>query len=180
MNLNKKLRSLSKKITLKKHPDNYRDVFFNFIRNLFIKILSIIKTPLIMKKIVYSLVICFAIISCTTEGESYSLEVLPVAKVEMQTAFAKDSITEIPVKYLRPSNCHFFEDFYYVRNDFTRIVAIYNSRLNKDNCSEFANDTIEVPLRFRPTQLGTYTLRFWKGTVDGVEEYYEYQAEVNH
>jgi len=134
-----------------------------------------------MKKIVSALILCLLFAACAPEGDEYSLEVLPIAKVEMQTVFAKDSITEIPVKYLRPSNCYFYEDFYYERNEFTRVVAIYNSKLNKDNCQALVNDTIEVPLRFKPTQLGTYTFKFWKGTnVDGVDEFYEYTAVVNH
>lgn len=134
-----------------------------------------------MKKIISAIVLCFLLASCTPEGESYSIEILPVAKVEMQTAFAKDSVTEIPVKYIRPSNCHFYEDFYYDRIGFTRIVAIYNARLNKDNCQSFENDTIVVPLKFKPMELGTYTFKFWKGTNDaGEDEYFEYEAVVNH
>lgn len=134
-----------------------------------------------MKRIASAIALCLLIVSCTPEGDTYSLEILPVAKVEMETAFAKDSVTEISVKYLRPSNCHFYEDFYYERIEFTRIVAIYNAKLNKDNCQSVANDTVTVPLKFKPTQLGTYTFKFWKGTNNaGEDEYFEYDAVVNH
>lgn len=134
-----------------------------------------------MKRIASAIALCLLIVSCTPEGDTYTLEILPVAKVETETAFAKDSVTEISVKYLRPSNCHFYEDFYYERIEFTRIVAIYNARLNKDNCQSVANDTVTVPLKFKPTQLGTYTFKFWKGTNNaGEDEYFEYDAVVNH
>jgi hypothetical protein len=134
-----------------------------------------------MKKIIFISVISFLLFSCVPEGESYSLEILPVARVEMQTAFAKDSVTEIPVKYVRPSNCYFYEDFYYIKDNFTRTVAIYNSRLNKDNCQTFENDTIMVPLKFKPTTLGTYTFKFWKGVnTAGEDEFFQYEAIVNH
>ncbi|MBN8641007.1 MAG: hypothetical protein J0L86_04265 [Flavobacteriales bacterium] len=134
-----------------------------------------------MKRIASAIALCLLIVSCTPEGDTYTLEILPVAKVEMETAFAKDSVTEISVKYLRPSNCHFYEDFYYERIDFTRVVAIYNAKLNKDNCQSVANDTVTVPLKFKPTQLGTYTFKFWKGTNNaGEDEYFEYDAVVNH
>jgi hypothetical protein len=135
-----------------------------------------------MKKIVSVLILTLFFISCSPDsGDSYSLEILPVAKVEMQTAFRKDSVTEIPVKYLRPSNCYFYEDFYYVRNEFTRVVAIYNSKLNKDNCQTLVNDTVMVPLKFKPATLGTYTFKFWKGVnASGQDEFFEYEAIVNH
>lgn len=134
-----------------------------------------------MKKLISAIVVCFLLVSCAPEGESYTIEILPVAKVEMQDAFAKDSVTNIPVKYIRPSNCHFYQDFYYERVGFSRIVAIYNARLNKDNCQSFENDTIVVPLKFKPTEIGTYTFKFFKGTnADGEDEYFEYDAVVNH
>ena len=66
-----------------------------------------------MKRIASAIALCLLIVSCTPEGDTYTLEILPVAKVETETAFAKDSVTEISVKYLRPSNCHFYEDFYF-------------------------------------------------------------------
>lgn len=134
-----------------------------------------------MKKLISAIVVCFLLVSCAPEGESYTIEILPVAKVEMQDAFAKDSTTNIPVKYIRPSNCHFYQDFYYERVGFSRIVAIYNARLDKDNCQSFENDTVVVPLKFKPTEIGTYTFKFWKGTnTAGEDEYFEYEAVVNH
>jgi hypothetical protein len=136
-----------------------------------------------MKKIFYLFLLGVSLISCQLNdyNDGYQLVILPVAEVEMQTAFAKDSLTNIPVKYLRPSNCHFFEDFYYEKNGFTRFVAIYCSKLNKDNCQSFQNDTIEVPLKFRPTELGTYQFKFWTGVnAQGQDVYQDYEVEVNH
>lgn len=137
-----------------------------------------------MKKIFLLILIGISFISCElNDAESYSLEILPVAKVEMdaETTFAKDSVTRIPVKYLRPSNCHFFEDFYYEKFNSTRIVAIYCSKLNKENCQSFENDTITVPLKFKPTELGTYVFKFWKGVNSAGEDVYEErEVDVNH
>jgi len=136
-----------------------------------------------MKKIFFLMLIGFSLISCelNDSNDGYSIVVLPVAKVEMQNAFAVDSITNIPVKYLRPSNCHFFEDFYYEKNNFTRTIGIYCSKLNKDNCQSFENDTIAVPLKFQPTELGTYQFRFWKGVdAQGQDVFEEHEVVVNH
>lgn len=134
-----------------------------------------------MKKIISALVVSVLFLSCSEEGESYRVVTLPVAKVEEETAFAKDSITEITVKYLRPSNCHFYEDFYYERNGFTRTVAIYNVELGRDDCQSLQNDTISVPLKFKPAELGTYTFKFWKGNnAAGEEQFFTFEAVVNH
>ncbi len=137
---------------------------------------------LLMKKIVLSIIAALTLVSCTTEGEEFTLEVLPVAKVVTPTAFKRDSITNIPVTYLRPTNCHFFEDFYYDRLDFTRVIAIYNSRILKENtCLPRQNDSVVVNLRFKPVELGTYNLKFWKGTnSSGQDEFFEIQAVVNN
>ncbi len=134
-----------------------------------------------MKKLIVVFLLVFVISSCTNTEESYTLEILPVAKVEMQTAFARDSVTEIPVKYIRPSKCYFFEDFYYQKNDFTRVVAIYNAHLSRNDCQVVENDTVVVPLKFKPTEIGTYTFKFWKGTnTSGQEDFFEYEVVVDH
>lgn len=135
-----------------------------------------------MKRAISLLLVSLTFISCDlNDEESYSQEILPVAKVEMQTAFAKDSTTTIIVKYLRPSNCHFYDDFFYERQGFTRIIAIYSSKLQKDNCQTIENDTIAVPMKFRPTEIGTYLFKFWKGTnASGEDTFYEHAAIVNH
>lgn len=135
-----------------------------------------------MKKIFSALLISFLLFSCSSEEDNYRIVILPVAKVEPEIDFAKDSVTEITVKYLRPSNCYFYDDFYYDRNEFTRVVAIYNIEMQRNDCQTLENDTISVPLRFKPTELGTYYFKFWKGTnpTTGEQEFFELQAVVNH
>ncbi len=136
-----------------------------------------------MKKIIAIVVLGLFFNSCdTTPEESYTLEVVPVAKVQMQTKYALDSITQIPIKYVRPTNCHFFEDFYYEKSDYTRNVAIYCAKLNgNNNCVADLTDTITIPLRFKPETLGTYHFKFWIGTnADGIDQFIEHNAVVNH
>lgn len=155
--------------------------FFNLDATFFINLNLKIKTNSNMKKIISVVVISFLLFSCSSEGDNYRIVTLPIAKVEPETAFAKDSVTEITVKYLRPSNCHFYEDFYYDRYEFTRVVAIYNVEMDRDDCQAFQNDTVSVPLKFKPSELGTYVFKFWKGTnASGEEEFYELEAIVNH
>ena len=158
--------------------------FFIFIRNLLELCASQHnKTIYTMKKIISALAIGFLFISCELgDDDSSRLELLPVNSVDMPTAFAKDSITEIPVKYIRPTTCHFFNNFYYDSNvDFKRTVAIYTINLNQSGCQNDNTTLVEVPLKFKPTTLGTYNFRFWTGdNAQGISQYIEFDAIVDH
>lgn len=136
-----------------------------------------------MKKIILFIPFYFLLSSCElNSGDPVStLEALPVSQVDMPTAYARDSITEIPVKYIRPTSCHFFYDFYYVKNNFDRTVAIYTSRATNASCQTDNVTVIEVPLRFKPTEIGTYHFKFWSGEdALGVDQFIEYDVIVDH
>jgi len=135
-----------------------------------------------MKKIISVLVIGFLFASCDVgNSDTSQLELLPVSSVVMPTEFAKDSVTEIPVKYIRPTTCYFFNDFYYNKIEFQRTVAIYAVNLNENLCQADNVTEIEVPLKFKPTALGTYHFKFWIGDNSaGVGQYIEFDAVVDH
>ena len=136
-----------------------------------------------MKKIILFLALGLIFSSCEIgeDDTNYVLDILPVSEVTMPTEFAKDSITEIPVKYIRPTSCHFFDSFFYEKNDFNRYVAIYCARSVQENCTADNVTVVEVPLRFKPTSLGTYHFRFWTGEdATGLNQYLEYDVVVDH
>jgi hypothetical protein len=135
-----------------------------------------------MKRILLILSISFLISSCDISyGEpEQSLETLPVSLVEMPTKFAVDSITEIPVSYVRPTVCHGFYDFYYLKEGYNRTVAIITRKMNSNDCP-VSETTYTAPLKFKPTSIGTYHFKFWTGKSSyGVDQYAEYDALVNH
>jgi hypothetical protein len=135
-----------------------------------------------MKSIFLSIALSFLLISCTTDYQEsdQSFETLPVSLVEMPTKFAKDSITEIPISYIRPTVCHGFYDFYYLREGMTRTVAVIAFKQNNESCPA-SQITYTAPLKFKPSETGTYHFKFWTGrTVQGVDQYAEYDAIVNH
>jgi len=135
-----------------------------------------------MKSIFLSLALSFLLFSCDTSSpeSDQSLETLPVSLVEMPTKYAKDSITEIPISYVRPTVCHAFYDFYYFREGMTRTVAVVALKQNNESCP-VSQVTYTAPLKFKPTALGTYHFKFWTGTnSQGVDQFAEYDAVVNH
>lgn len=124
-----------------------------------------------------------AFYSCSipNDEENFTYEVNPVYSVTMPTKFAVDSITVIPVKYKRPSSCHFFENFYYNPVDFTRTVAIGMLVSTSGTCQTDNTTIIEVPLKFRPNFEGTYHFKFWTGTdTNGVEQFQVCDVVVDH
>ena len=134
-----------------------------------------------MKKISALLAIGLLLFSCSKEEERYTNELKPVFEVDMPTAFAKDSVTQIPIRYKKQSTCHLYNGLYYDREGLTRIVAINTIKINEDNCQPDLDTNVQVNLDFRPKNLGTYHFKFWKGeNAQGVDEFLEFDAVVNH
>jgi len=136
-----------------------------------------------MKKLILFIPFYFLLSSCELNSgqPEASLEILPVSEVDMPTAFARDSITEIPIKYIRPTSCHSFYNFYYNKNNFDRTVAIYSSKSNLTSCITDNVTAVDVLLRFKPTEIGTYHFKFWSGEdALGLDQFIEYDAVVDH
>ncbi len=132
-----------------------------------------------MKKLVLLLMIALAVISCDLSADEPTEYVIaPIQEVTMPERYSVDSISEIRIRYQRPSTCHFFNGFYYDAIDHTRTVAIHFAKLNQTNCTN-ATDVYEVPLNFKPVESGTYIFKFWTGSnEDGTDQFTEYTAVV--
>lgn len=135
-----------------------------------------------MKKILFLLLVSSLLFSCeVSDDQNYSYEINPVFQVIMPTEFAKDSVTNITVKYKRPSSCHLFSKFYFESNGFVRNVAVENIKVEQDNCQTDNQTVLEMPLPFLPKTLGTYHFKFWTGANEqGVDNYLEYDVVVDH
>ena len=141
------------------------------------------KKLLIMKYIYMLLAVGFLTLSCETkyEGLTETLETLPVSQVVMPVKYAKDSVTEIPVQYIRPTVCHSFYNFYYERSGLTRTVAIISVKENDASSCPPSQLEYTATLKFKPAALGTYHFKFWTSTdTQGVDHFIEYDAIVNH
>lgn len=137
-----------------------------------------------MKKLILFIALGVFFSSCdigSDDTTNYAFDLVPVSSVTMPATFAKDSTTNIPVKYIRPSNCHLFDSFYYEKDGFTRTVAINCVRFLQDNCQTDNATEIEVNLPFRPIELGTYHFKFYTGRdSSNVAQFLEYDVVVDH
>ena len=135
-----------------------------------------------MKRVLITLIISLTLLSCGfDDNQNQYLEIVPVSSVEMPTAFRVDSITRIPVTYVRPTPCHQFSNFYYNSIGNERTVAIYCLKNGGQNCTPTADYEVTVPLNFKPNHTGNYNFRFWIGVnEDGVDQYIEHEVIVDH
>lgn len=134
-----------------------------------------------MKKIFFVLLSAVLAVSCLPgDNDGYpAFAYGPVQEVEAPTAFKVDSTSEFTVHYSRPNTCHVFNGFYYLKEGFTRTVAIEYAYLDRNDCTVEANPVYEVPLRFRPQNAGTYLFKFWTGEdQEGVDQFIEIEAVV--
>lgn len=136
-----------------------------------------------MKKI-HILLMFFSLVlaSCSLDDEPSSDEVmLPVESVIIPQTMELNIEHRIMIKYKRPTTCHLFNGFYYETNNLIRTIAISAVKLNENNCQSAEDEgPYEVAFKFTPTKAEVYHFKFWTGTAaGGVEEYLEYDVEVN-
>ena len=121
-------------------------------------------------------------VSCNLDDAPSSVDVvLPVESVVMPQTMELNVESDIMISYRRPTTCHLYDGFYYQADGLTRVIAIYAVKLNSNNCvSAEEEGTYEVAFKFKPTDSGIHHFKFWTGTsVSGVEEYLEYDVDVN-
>lgn len=127
-----------------------------------------------MKKLMFYLVFAVTIISCSNDDRTQvHYEYIPVDSAEFPTEFKKDSIYELPFKYVRPTTCHFFDGFYYDKNSNIRTVAIVNGVVDEDNCTTAPINPMTEILRFIPTTEASYIFKLWKGEDSNGNDIYE-------
>lgn len=134
-----------------------------------------------MKKIVYYFILLSALVACTPKDNApdEKLVILPVTEVTFPTTFEENVVAEIPLKFALPNGCHRFYDFYYLKSENIRTVAIVAVNSNQEVCTQSVTVATQI-LKFKPALAGTYTFKFYKGKdAAGVDEFFEYEAIVN-
>ena len=126
-----------------------------------------------MKKL---LVLCSLLLlaSCSIDddGTNYSFEVLPVESVDIPDEFEWGQTYPIKVFYLRPSTCHSFNEFYYLKENNERTVAPINYVVEGNTCTGLEDTLVEATFNFIVTSYSSYIFKFWQGEdANGEDEY---------
>ena len=108
-------------------------------------------------------------------------EFLPVESVDIPSEFTLGETYPITVTYLRPTSCHFFRDFYYLKNLNERIIAPKTIVYENDNCETLENVLEEATFNFIVTSNGSYIFKFWQGEdANGDDQYLTIEVPVTN
>lgn len=121
-----------------------------------------------MKNIFLLLLTPLLYLSCSKEpaAEDVTLELLPVSEVELPVNINVNKDNIVKVKFIRPSECYAFNQFYYEATGSISTVAVESKVFHSKNggCPPLqSNNVLSQNLKFRPEQTGQYTLKFWNG-----------------
>ena len=109
--------------------------------------------------------------SIDDEGQSFHFEIMPIESVDMPEEFEFGGTYEIFIDYVKPTNCHVFNDFLYQINEQERTVGIINTVYTDTICEEDP-ETVTVSFRFLVTSLETYVFKFYQGEdEEGIDQY---------
>lgn len=135
-----------------------------------------------MKKLILYTFAFFAL-SCSLNDDTTNdyQELLPIETAQMPENVTVGVAEEIFLTYLRPTNCHAYNDIYYTKNESERTVAIVSTYFaSNNNCTMLDSDNeLEASFRFQAAEPGMYTFKFWQGKNDEDEdEYLIYELEA--
>lgn len=130
------------------------------------------KILFVMKKL---LVLCLALLffaSCSIDDDSpnFDFEILPVVSVDIPDEFELGQTYPITVSYYRPSDCHTFKEFYYMKENNQRTVAPINFVFKDDPCTTLNSTLTEATFNFIVESNGSYIFKFWQGLGENDED----------
>ena len=116
-----------------------------------------------MKNILFLICTFVLILACSPDDrQEISLKILPVESYVLPDSLELGSTQTFKIRYKRPSNCHYFEGFYYEKSLNQRTIGITTSVL-QDDCQTLTGNPLEVDLKFFTTNTGNYIFKFYKG-----------------
>lgn len=140
-----------------------------------------------MKKFLIFSLVALLFVSCSIDDDSnnYTLEILPVESVDIPDEFTLGQTYPITVRYFRPTTCHAFREFYYVKDNNIRTVApityVFEHEMENNSCTDLVDDLVEATFNFIVTGNGSYIFKFWQGEdTNGEDQYLTIEVPVTN
>lgn len=130
-----------------------------------------------MKRLIILSLTLILFVSCSISDngssyDGYSLDVLPIESVDIPDTFTLGETYPITVHYFTPSTCYSFKEFYYLKNNNERTVAVINYVADNPNCTDLQDELTEATFNFVVTSNGSYVFKFWQGTDENGDDQY--------
>lgn len=132
-----------------------------------------------MKQLIVFFSLLCTLSSCTLgedKSPNYRYEILPIESVEIPEEFIFGETYQIKVYYYKPSGCYIFNDFYYVSEFNQRTVAVINTVITDQVCTQEIQ-LVDATFRFFVNSYDTYVFKFWQGEDEAGNDLY-YVVEV--
>lgn len=122
-----------------------------------------------MKKLVLFFVTLLLITSCSMDDSTptFHVEFIPAESIEMPEYFSLGQTYQIKVRYKRPTDCHFFDGFYYEENGQALRVAVQTLVIEDAKCESLeAEEAEEAVFEFNcstTSDASSYMFEFYTG-----------------
>ena len=129
-----------------------------------------------MKKFLLLFAVAVTFIGCSIgedDNPKFHLELLPVHSATFPAEFTLNQTYDIPIYFVRPSTCHAFEGFYYLKEGNTRTIAVQTNVIENDQCVSAPTDPVMQLLKIKITTSEEFIFKLWKGKSDSGEDVYE-------
>jgi hypothetical protein len=136
-----------------------------------------------MKKLFLAFFAFVLFSSCSLDehnGPKFHYEILKVDSYVVPASFTLGESAPITVRYLKPTECHFFDGFYYEKDLNKRTIAVQTRVMQEETCLPLINEVVVKSFNFLPTSNGTYIFRFYKGVdANNIDVFEEVEIPVN-
>jgi len=105
------------------------------------------------------------------ESTNYSFEFLSIESVKgVPDAFILGEKYPMEISYFRPSTCHDFKEFYFLKEDNVYTIAPINYVFENDTCETLEDSLIDVSYSFLVEENELHIFKFWQGLDENDED----------
>lgn len=129
-----------------------------------------------MKKYIVILLTALFVCSCNLDDgtNETSNVVLPIESIQLPSEFVLNEEYDIPFTFVRPTDCHSYENIFVIAENETRTIAVKSVVYINPNCVALTENNIaEQSFKFKVLYDQTYVFRIWKGIDESGGEIYE-------
>jgi len=129
-----------------------------------------------MKRYLLVLLTTLFMFSCNLDDGAIETRyvVLPIESIQLPSEFVLNEEYDIDFTFIRPSDCHVYQNIYFIAENETRTLAVKNIVYINPSCMDITEDNVvSESFKFKALYNQTYVFRVWMGVDDLGEEIYD-------